>query len=736
MDEPLAKPDQGLLEHLQEVAERGQKIAERLGLGEDLKKRVVLACWLHDVGKALRSFQSYIKAVQELERAKVKGAPEHEIDRLRKVAYSRKAWAFPHALAALAPTLVIEEKLLGEPFLATAAVISHHSPLTESLYAKRERPPEDPESLLRFLRVLLPILGIQEKLLRDVQELLQLPPSGILDDLRIGLRGKFRSLTREDFAAVKTVLHLADWTASAGKDPEALFLSQGGRSIQMYLKEKGFEPHKFQEKAASLTGSSLALQAPTGTGKTEALLLWAGDAERILYLLPTQATVNAMWERLKKVYGEDVVGLAHGRSGYVLRKTYGEEEGSLDHRLFGSAFAQPVVVATLDQYLIGHLQGRHWEERLTLSKQAAVILDEIHAYEPFTLGLLKEALESVPPKRLALASATLPSPLHSIFPTEEKIRAEEKFWNRRRYQLVLRDTTITEGLSEAVEAARSGKAVLLIVNTVLKAQSLYRFLRKRQGIPPERLKLLHSRFVFRDRAVKEKQAKPEPGTLLVATQVVEVSLDISYDLLFTEIAPLDALVQRMGRVNRDGTRPPVPVLIHTAWDKGSAAVYEQELLKRSLDLLERLSVSPTDGELVEVTDSLYREIMPRESYRKELELGRERLQELRDILGCYTLDLSDEKLRAFFTTRRRGGISIDVLPKSLLAEAERLVEAGKRWKLPELLVPVPAYWVSRYWDHWFWPCTDLGVYVTELEYNPEIGVQPPAEEEPDPFEFV
>ena len=66
------------------MAERGQKIAERLGLGEDLKKRVVLACWLHDVGKALRSFQSYIKAVQELERAKVKGAPEHEIDRLTR----------------------------------------------------------------------------------------------------------------------------------------------------------------------------------------------------------------------------------------------------------------------------------------------------------------------------------------------------------------------------------------------------------------------------------------------------------------------------------------------------------------------------------------------------------------------------------------------------------------------------------------------------------------------------
>ena len=68
-----------------------------------------------------------------------------------------------------------------------------------------------------------------------------------------------------------------------------------------------------------------------------------------------------------------------------------------------------MTIATLDQFLMAHLHGRHWEERQTLARPTTVILDEIHAYEPYTLGLLLEALRRERPARLALASATLPT---------------------------------------------------------------------------------------------------------------------------------------------------------------------------------------------------------------------------------------------------------------------------------------------------------------------------------------
>ncbi len=88
------------------------------------------------------------------------------------------------------------------------------------------------------------------------------------------------------------------------------------------------------------------------------------------------------------------VGLAHGRASYLLRQE--ADEDPLDARLFGSVFAKPVTVATLDQYLLAHLHGRHWEERRSLVRRATLVLDEIHAYEPYTLGLLLEALRREP----------------------------------------------------------------------------------------------------------------------------------------------------------------------------------------------------------------------------------------------------------------------------------------------------------------------------------------------------
>ena len=139
-------------------------------------------------------------------------------------------------------------------------------------------------------------------------------------------------------------------------------------------------------------------------GQTEALLLWAGDTGRLLYLLPTQATANAMWKRLKKIYGEENVGLAHGRAGYILRKE--QEEDPLDVRLWSSVFAKPVVVGTLDQYLMANLQGRHWEIR-RLSQKSNHSFGRDHSYDPYTLGLLQEALAQEPPARLALPAPCL-----------------------------------------------------------------------------------------------------------------------------------------------------------------------------------------------------------------------------------------------------------------------------------------------------------------------------------------
>jgi CRISPR-associated endonuclease/helicase Cas3 len=545
-------------------------------------------------------------------------------------------------------------------------------------------------------------------------------------------RGVLQSLPPQNFATVKCVLQLADWITSAGRaDTCSIFLDQAKDLILQHTTHLASPLRYFQQSAAaSASQPVLWLRAPTGSGKTEALLLWAANASRILYLLPTQATTNAMWRRLGRIFGQENVGLAHGRASYFLRKEREESEEDLrDAQLFGSVFAKPITVATLDQFLLAHLNCRHWEIRRTLARHSAVILDEIHAYEPYTLGLLQKALEKEPPQRLALASATLPDCLLRLFAPGQLVEAEGELWAKQRHHIVSAPgTLVEEGIEQACRLAKEGRSVLIVANTVRDAQEIFRLLKTR--CDDRTLTLLHSRFCLRDRRTKEEQiASPEPGTILVSTQVVEVSLDISYDALLTEIAPLDALVQRLGRVNRYGRMPPAPVTVYQTTSAGTQHIYGRDILTWSQELLQSLPKCLTDGDLRRSVAELYDRMVNSPDWKDELQAGARTLEEFQKDLGCYTIDLSDPEHASRFTARR-GTISIDVLPHQFVKEAYQFVETREYWRLAELLVPVPIYWLKTHRDR-FTPCSDLNLLIANLCYSSDEGLVLPDES---PFE--
>jgi len=725
MAELLAKPDETLWTHLQRVAELTEELTARLGLSKDLSRRALLAALFHDLGKATRDFQRYMRLLRE--------GREKEARRL-------KPRVFPHALASLNFILLAEKELFGEPFLATGAVLSHHSPLSGELYRTWEGKPDFEEGLVDLITRLFKdwqsvLGGVPER--QNFVTIQEISPLDLLETARekngrkVSLRGLFKEAPRWDFARVKTVLHLADWLASAGREnADELFLKDGRHALEDYFYRRKIIPYAFQQKTEELSGKDLALRAPTGSGKTEALLLWAGKAERIIYLLPTQATVNAMFERLRDIYGRERVGLAHGHASYVLRQE--TEDDFLWERLAASVFAKPVTVATLDQFLLAGLQGRHWEERLSLAAQAHIIFDEIHSYEPYTLGLLVEMLSDFPGRTFALASATLPEALLEIFSPGNLIEAEEDFFSRKHHRLRLESYSLGEALSEIISLAQAGYRVLVILNTVREAQEIYRRLQEDYQGP---IYLFHSRFVFRDRLKKERLTQEQsPGSILVATQVVEVSLDISYDVLFTELAPLDALVQRLGRVNRRGERPLAEVAIFSHVGEGSKRVYPEGILEKTFTLLKNLPEVPEERDWVKGVSLLYEELVKDFPFRRDFELGRKTLREVREILGCYTIDLADEELRTHFATRK-GTPSVEVLPEMFLDEARSFKDRGESWRLVELLVPVPIWWLNAFRD-WFYPAEDFGCFVTRLPYCTEEGLLPPEKEEtPEGCEF-
>ncbi len=709
----LAKPDVTLLQHSLEVLHLGMTIGKKLGLADRLYIKALLACALHDIGKGNENFQQYIRGV----------GPKK---------------AFPHALVSF-PFILYTEQMVNAAYgwnttddlLASAAVLSHHSPLQTGLYKDYEIAPPLSPSLMTVLKALwqhLQQAGIcnlppAERILQQATTLLHtLELKNLLDfsGYGVSLRQKLKTLPPKEFAAVKATLHLADWLASAGiHTPATLFLENGNQSITHFV--HSFTLRQFQQRAHRSTSSVLWLRAPTGTGKTEALLLWAGDTQRILYLLPTQATANAMYQRLQKIYGNEAVSLVHGRASYYLRSA-ATEEPPLEKQLFGSVFATPITVATLDQYLLGHLNGRHWEERRILAQSATILLDEIHTYEPYTLGLLAAALEQDPPAKIAFASATLPSSLMDLFPPGELIEAEPSLWNRSRHHLHFEDAPLDAALENAIAYATAGKTVLIVANTILAAQRLYQQLLDCN--PDFPCFLLHARFTFGDRRQKEAQiSHPAAGTILIATQIVEVSLDISYDVLLTELAPIDALVQRMGRVNRRGEQPTAPVHIYTVTDKGTQTIYGKTILERSLELLAALPDRPTDQHFAEATQQLYEHIIHRTaSWQEHFHQGKKALRTVQETLGCYTIDLADEEMRKLFSTRQ-GMISVEVLPQQFQDIAEQWKATGEGWRLPELLVPIPAYWLGTPGN--FAPVDSLRCIVTTLPYSSTMGLSHP-----------
>jgi CRISPR-associated endonuclease/helicase Cas3 len=388
-----------------------------------------------------------------------------------------------------------------------------------------------------------------------------------------------------------------------------------------FLKLKVPNPYTHQE-LASKTSNHAILTAPTGTGKTETALFWLQKQieERgtgaIFYILPFTASINAMWRRLredKMGFGEHNVGMLHGNLDAILYQFYEENGDSIDISLkikeVKKQFQQhlmPLRVVTPFQ-LLKHLFGlKGFEKGIFEWTGSYFVFDEIHAYEPGTLAqilvLLKYAVHECG-ARVFIMTATLPTFVKDIIaetlgnPAEISATAElyAKF---KRHRVKILDgqlpdclELIKNHLSEKIieknginEIERS-KRILVVCNTVQRAQEVFDILKTFA----DNSVLLHGGFNGEDRAKKEALLKANDlPQLLVGTQAIEVSLDIDYDEIFTELAPLDALLQRFGRVNRAVKKEPCDCFIFLERNKKDRFIYPDDVCERTLAVLREI----------------------------------------------------------------------------------------------------------------------------------------------------
>lgn len=347
--------------------------------------------------------------------------------------------------------------------------------------------------------------------------------------------------------------------------------------------------------------------APTGAGKTDFLLRRCRG--RVFYTLPFQASINAMYDRIKNDLKETdaQVFLLHAASNLKVK------DGKLEERIMQRHIGASVKVMTPHQMASIVFGIKGYEAMLLDLKGCDVILDEIHTYSSETQAIVLKIIEILKSVgcRIHVGTATMPSVLYDRIlkllggknEVYEVILPDNilKTFNRHIVHKVKQWDNCVAIIEKAIAEKQK---VLIVCNQVKRAQQLFDFVS--EVFPSISKMLIHSRFKRGDRSqlemdLKETFNRMTEACIVVSTQVVEVSLDISFDLMITECAPIDALVQRFGRINRKRTDETIGkfkniYVIQPPQSDKDALPYDIEVLKRSYnalpndDLIEESSV--------------------------------------------------------------------------------------------------------------------------------------------------
>ncbi|WP_338834071.1 hypothetical protein MHLNE_04390 [Moorella humiferrea] len=327
--------------------------------------------------------------------------------------------------------------------------------------------------------------------------------------------------------------------------------------------------------------------APTGVGKTEFASLWGGG-RKLFFVLPLRVAANSLYERICRLLGsirggwEKKVALLHGDAALALRRlrkqpqlNEDEVEGESRQAVeLARHLGHPYIVCTADQIVPAALRYPGFERIYAALMGACVAIDEVQAYDPRAAAIVTHLIQQVTEigGSVLLMTATLPGFVKAqlekrtgvetlnLLEEVEELRPLASS-SRHRVRLEKWDGDSFRLAEQLIGEACKGKKVLVVMNTVKAAREVYERLLKKLEETKVKVEhvLLHSRFTVEHRRKKEESVfrlmpnggdRPPGGCVVVATQIVEASLDLDADILFTEAAPVDSLVQRMGRVYR------------------------------------------------------------------------------------------------------------------------------------------------------------------------------------------
>ena len=365
------------------------------------------------------------------------------------------------------------------------------------------------------------------------------------------------------FILTKGLLNKIDFAASSNIDIERKPDNLVDLTFES-IKKFGF--NELQEYMDKNTNENLIVRASTGIGKTEAALVWIGE-NKGFFTLPLKVSINAIYDRLREKIkcSKDKVALLHSdtASEYVKRSNTGDLD--IDYLSSTKQLAMPLTVCTVDQLIDFIFKCEGFELKLATLAYSKIVIDEIQMYSPDLLAYLIIALAQINKigGKFSIVTATFPSILQGFMEEVGLIcgkdykKTDEPFLKKINGKIMLRHKVkvVEENINIQMIIKDKRKRKLVIVNTIREAQRVYKELKKSGE---KNVNLFHARFIKEHRSLKEKaifeDGKVENNSfegIWVTTQVVEASLDIDFDVLYTELSDMAGLQQRMGRVYRN-----------------------------------------------------------------------------------------------------------------------------------------------------------------------------------------
>ncbi len=532
----------------------------------------------------------------------------------------------------------------------------------------------------------------------------------------------------KDYCIIKGLLHRLDHCSSAWIPVEDDTKDEISEFVEKFMDNQDFEPNDLQQFAKVKQNKNIIVIGSTGMGKTEGALLWSNN-DKTFFTLPLRISINAIYDRIKEKIEYEHVGLLHSTAvDYLDEKDEENEFAKIEQ---ARNLYEKITTCTIDQIFPFVFKYRGYEKIYATLSYSKVIIDEIQAYSPEIVAVILKGLQMINNLngKFMVMTATLPR-IYKERLDEMGIKFEynEFIKDTIRHKIQLVDSRIEQDIEEIKENSKN-KKVLIIVNTINKAIEMYKKL-KDENI--SNVNLLHSRFIQADRSEKEEKIKEfsknrNKAGIWITTQIVEASLDIDFDMLYTEMSTLDSLFQRLGRCYRsreyDGNRQNVKIYIKDT--SGVGYIYDREIYEKSIDLL-----SPYNEEIlkervkIDLVDKLY---------SKEMLQGTEFYKKFKESFKILDniIDYDTSKKDAQHILRDID--NIDVIPKiiydeklNLFAEYESEKEKKKKYelkrKIDKLFISINS---KNKWklNKFITECPYVkGKYIIDTKYDKKIGL--------------